>query len=65
MYDTEGQFCGPKYWDSLPWVDSDSGIYYISSYKRDETMYETEVYLQPAGAPPVVGSSGPIRPVIA
>jgi len=63
LYDTDGQYCGPKYWTTDVYVDYDNN-YVTSSMKRDESMYETPVFLAPAGDPdPVTSVTGPVRPV--
>ena len=63
MYDADGQYCGPKYWTTDVYVDSDNN-YVTSEMKRDESMYETLVFLAPAGDPaPVTSVTGPVRPV--
>ena len=49
-YDASGEFIGPKYWETEPYLDDD-GDYMVSSMKRDESMYETYVFLLPAGNP--------------
>ena len=63
LYDTDGHYCGPKYWTTDVYVGYDNN-YVTSSMKRDESMYETSVFLGPAGDPdPVTPVTGPVRPV--
>ena len=66
FYDVNGQYCGPKYWDSEVQVNDDNN-YVIYAMKRDEPMYDIPVFLDPAGDPdadPNEGYGGPVRPVL-
>jgi len=49
-HDQSGEFIGPTYWDTEPFLD-EFGNYVVSSMKDDEPMHETFVFLLPAGAP--------------
>ena len=62
-YDAQGEFIGPKYWTTEVYVDCDNN-YVTAGMKYDEYVYETPVYLAPAGDPvPVPSGTGPVRPV--
>jgi hypothetical protein len=63
MYDTTGEFIGPKRWDADVCVDDDNN-YVMYHMKRDELEYMSYVYLMPAGQPDpaFIASVRPVRP---
>jgi len=60
-FDFEGNWTGPNNWEGHTYLGDDFN-YYVTHYKRDISVAEYEVFLQPAGSPPVSPRTRVTRP---